>query len=218
MQYVNVNSRDYWNDRFGSGDWAAKGGSSQTQAFAKRQVTLFNVPNYWSGKLCDFGCGTGDAFPIYHQAYPNAKFIGVDFSKEAIRLCNEKYSSIADFVEGDCTAVPSCNLIIASNVLEHLHDDKQVVGRLLERCDRLFIVVPFRDHNVGGEHLRAYDEYSFDEFSPLRKKVFLVDGWSFFGGRFFYQIYIKNAARLLLGRPLVRQRKQILFELKGNRP
>ena len=96
----NINTKDYWNSRFGTGDWESKGGFSQTRAFAESQVLHFGLPEDFSGTLCDFGCGAGDAFPVYRVTYPNAKLIGVDFSSKAIQLCREKYSSIAEFIKG----------------------------------------------------------------------------------------------------------------------
>lgn len=213
----NINTQDYWDRRFGTGDWKAKGGFSQTRAFAESQISHLGLPDDFSGILCDFGCGAGDAFPVYRKAYPNAKLIGVDFSAEAIRLCREKYSDIAEFIEGDYGTVPHCDVLITSNVLEHLDDDKTAVSVLLERCTTLFAIIPFEERNFCGEHLRAYDEQSFADLFPIRKVVFLSKGWSMFGVSLWYQVYLKNIARFLLGRPLVFQRTQIIFEFRGSR-
>ena len=214
----NINTLDYWDRRFGTGDWEAKGGFSQTRAFAESQILHLGLPNDFSGTLCDFGCGAGDAFPVYRAAFPNAKLVGVDFSGEAIRLCREKYSSIAEFIEGDYTTVPSCNIVIVSNVLEHLDDDKLVVKNLIERCHRLFVVVPFMEKILCREHIRSYDEHSFSQFSVVRIEVFPSRGWSEFGIQRFVGIPVKNILRFILGRPLRHRLLQIMFEIVNNPP
>lgn len=213
----NINTLDYWDGRFGSGDWEINRGFFQTRAFAESQVSHLSLPKNFSGSLCDFGCGAGDAFPVYRATYPFAKLIGVDFSGEAIRLCREKYSTIAEFIQGDIISVPFSDIIITSNVLEHLDSDKEVVNELLERCKKLFVIVPYNERNFGGEHLRFYDENSFADLFPVRKVVFLSKGWSLYGIDLWYQVYLKNIARFILGRPLLVQKKQILFEFQGRR-
>ncbi len=213
----NINTLDYWDRRFGTGDWEAKGGYSQTRAFAESQILYFGLPRDFSGILCDFGCGAGDAFPVYRAAYPNAKLVGLDFSSEAIQLCRAKYSDIAEFIEGDYASVPNCDVVIISNVLEHLDEDKSVVKKLLERCNRLFVVVPYREQNLCTEHVRSYDMESFSEFSVIRKVVFASRGWSEFGlrGRIL-AINMMNILRRMLGRQIRLRKLQIMFEISGN--
>ena len=120
---MRVNSEEYWNFRFGSGDWSAKAGFSQTEGFASSQVGRFGLGRDFRGSLCDFGCGAGDSFPIYRAAFPEAKLFGVDFSKEAIALCKSRFEALATFACGGIDAVPHCDVIVCSNVLEHLDDD-----------------------------------------------------------------------------------------------
>ena len=213
----NINTLDYWQRRFGTGDWEAKGGYSQTHEFAESQQPYLGLEKDFSGTLCDFGCGAGDAFPVYRHAYPNARLIGIDFSAAAIQLCREKYSTIGEFIEGDCTAVPFCDVIVTSNVLEHLEDNEQVINVLLRRCNFLFVVVPFEEQSLLDEHLRAYDQQSFAGLRPLHRVVFLSKGWSRFGAGLWYEVYFKNIFRWSLGRPLLSQRKQIMFTFSGTR-
>ena len=79
----NINTKDYWDSRFQSGDWATRGGRSQTENFARAQIKHLGIKSDFVGSICDFGCATGDAFPIYKHFFPNAKLIGVDFSSSA---------------------------------------------------------------------------------------------------------------------------------------
>ncbi|MBY0579223.1 MAG: class I SAM-dependent methyltransferase [Burkholderiales bacterium] len=211
----NINTVDYWDMRFGTGDWAEKGGFTQTRLFAEAQLPFLRIPSDFNGSICDFGCGAGDAFPVYHRAWPQAKLMGIDFSAAAIRLCAERSGHVAEFACGDISAVPEVDIVICSNVLEHLDDDSGVVGQLLKKCKTLYVIVPFEEQPLSSEHIRAYGKDSFSIFVPERKVVFLARGWSSFGWRLYWDIYLKNMARLLLGRQLYRQRKQILFEFSG---
>lgn len=212
----NVNSKDYWDRRFGTGDWASKGGFSQTRYFAEAQIPLLGVSSEFEGTLCDFGCGAGDAFPVYRGAFPRAKLKGVDFSAEAIRLCTERYRELGEFYCGTVEDVPHSDVIICSNVIEHIDDDVDVVKRLLERCRKLYVVVPYKEQPLSLEHLRQYDEDSFAIFNLIRRVVYLSKGWSNYGKDLWVGVYLKNIARAALGRPLQRQRRQILFEFNGS--
>lgn len=213
----NVNTPGYWNYRFVSGDWEDKGGFSQTRAFAESQLAHFGLPRDFSGTLCDFGCGAGDAFPVYRAAYPNARLVGVDFSPRAIELCAGKYPAMAEFTVGDYSSVPCCNVVIASNVLEHLDDDEVAVSHLLAKCRRLFVVVPYRENPLCSEHVRTYSCDSFSRFPVVRKVVFASRGWSEYGLRqHLFSIEVKNMFRKILGQPLHCRKMQIMFELAGS--
>lgn len=211
----NVNSVDYWNHRFASGDWAQHGGFSQTRQFAEAQIPLLDLPRSFSGRLCDFGCGAGDAIPVYRQAFPSAELIGIDFSHDAIRLCEERYGDIAQFRCCGAGDVPRVEAIICSNVLEHIDNDEAVLDALLARCEKAFVIVPYKERELCSEHVRTYEDDAFSQFSPVRTVVFQSKGWSAFGWDLYVEIRLKNVFRWLLGRKLRYQNKQILFEFRG---
>lgn len=211
----NINTLEYWNRRFATGDWERHGGFSQTRAFAESQIPRLGVSKEFYGTLCDFGCGAGDAFPVYRAAYPNASLIGVDFSSTAIALCQERYSDIAVFINGDEASVPICDVLVVSNVLEHLDDDKALISNLLKKCSRLIVVVPYQEQNLCAEHVRKYDSQSFSDFPVVRKEVFASRGWSEFGLKRLVVINAGNLLSQLVGRPARRRKMQILFEISG---
>src|ERR1035437_8072308 len=123
---MQINSKEYWEARFSLGDWEDRGGREQTKVFTQTQRMHLKLPPAFSGTLLDFGCGLGDAMPLHHAAYPNATLIGVDVSGAAIAKCITEYGRIAKYIEGDHSSVPDVDVIIASNVLEHLSDDVSV--------------------------------------------------------------------------------------------
>jgi len=76
----NINTKEYWESRFISGDWQAKAGRMQTANFAREQVSRLRIASSYSGTILDYGCGLGDAIPIYHKFFPHAQLIGCDIS------------------------------------------------------------------------------------------------------------------------------------------
>lgn len=212
---ININTLDYWNGRFGSGDWGRKGGFSQTRLFAEAQLPLLRVSSTTTESICDFGCGAGDSFPIYRSAWPTAKLTGVDFSSAAISLCEHRYNGIAKFICGDASSVPTVDIIICSNVLEHLDNDTEIVSVLLGKCKFLKVVVPYDEYPLTEEHVRAYDKRSFSQFNVKRAVVFNSAGWTEHRHRELLGLYLDNMVRVATGRRLRHRRRQVLFELVG---
>jgi len=209
----NINTRRYWDHRFSSGDWCKKGGFDQTRGFAESIVAAVGIPRSFSGSICDFGCGAGDAMPVYRARFPRARLLGVDFSEAAIEFARSRHGGVADFQCGMASDVPRVDVIIASNVMEHLSNDVETAELLLEKCSMLTIVVPFREPlTAGGEHVNTYDDSAFSRLGPTAVRTFATRGWSEFGWKALWKdIYLKNLLRPLLRRPVIRRKLQIMY-------
>jgi len=72
MENQNINTQNYWERRFSTGDWELKDGRSQTTHFAKSQVNLLKIAAAFEGMILDFECGLCDAIPVYHICFPKA--------------------------------------------------------------------------------------------------------------------------------------------------
>lgn len=213
---MEINSKNYWDERFRSGDWKSVGGSEQTRSFAEKQVRFFRLPRSFGGIILDFGCGLGDAIPEYRARYPRATLIGMDLSDEAIKECRAKFGALAEFRVGDHREVPQVDVIVASNVIEHLTDDEEVVRILISRCSVLYVIVPYLELNRIPEHVHTYSRHSFKDLGPVWTRIFAVQGWSQYGLRTRWtNIYLKNMLRPLFGRKIVRRRRQILFQFSN---
>jgi cyclopropane fatty-acyl-phospholipid synthase-like methyltransferase len=81
---ININTKKYWDNRFEQ-NWEKQNGRLQTQSFAESQMTLLELSSDFSGTILDFGCGLGDAMPVYKRSFPKAKLIGVDISSVGIK-------------------------------------------------------------------------------------------------------------------------------------
>jgi SAM-dependent methyltransferase len=217
----NINTEQYWNNRFANGDWESKNGRDQTKAFSKEQIPKLNLPRSFNGVLLDFGCGLGDAIPLYHRHFPLAKLIGVDHSDVAIRKCQEKYGSIASFLTCDVQNIPDADIIITSNVFEHLSNYNEIAYNLILKCRKLFIIVPYNqdlNNRMDLEHINSFDEASFAGFYVTRKMVYRTRGYKQKNFLWvFWNIYIKNIGRYIVYRRTTKfsPHKQILFEIMG---
>ncbi len=178
---------------------------------------MIKLSKSFTGVFLDFGCGLGDAFPVYRDNFPSATLIGVDHAETAIIKCQEKYGDIATFIEGGCESIPDVDVIVASNVLEHISDDKKITRALVQKCSELYVFVPYMENPLCLEHINYYDKYSFSSFEIIDRKRFACRSWSQYGRQLWIDVYLKNILRPLLGKRLVRRRRQIMFRLKGNK-
>jgi SAM-dependent methyltransferase len=207
------NTKEYWEHRFSSGDWEGKEGFKQTRNHAITQVPHMNICSSFKGTIIDFGCGAGDAFPVYRQTWQHARLIGVDISPSAIQLCKDKFNDIATFICGDIDVLKYADVIICSHILEHLDDDYEIVKELLRKCDKLIIIVPFREFPLYCEHVRSYDRDYFQEFKVKRIKIFHKEPFSW--SRFIKnaKISVKNIIRHMKRENIHSRRLQILYEI-----
>ncbi|MCI5157028.1 MAG: class I SAM-dependent methyltransferase [Candidatus Electrothrix sp. AUS1_2] len=105
-------------------------------------------------KVLDVGCGIGAV--AYNMAKHGAKVIGIDYDRAKIAHAQLKYNCPGlSFVEGDVTeALPDENfdVIVLSNVLEHIDDRKKLLKILVSRFSpqRILLRVPMinRDWTV----------------------------------------------------------------------
>jgi SAM-dependent methyltransferase len=178
-----------------------------------------NIPEDFDGTILDFGCGLGDAIPIYRQAFPKAKFIGMDISQTAIDKCHDSFGSMATFMQGDYKDTPEVDIIISSNVFEHLSNDREIAKHLLTKCRSLNIIVPYREYPLCSEHINSYEKEYFNEIGHSDCQVFPCKGWTPYGLRaLYYNIYFKNIFRFLLGKPVIRRNMQIIYRFLGTGP
>lgn len=213
MEHVmELNSKGYWDARFSSGDWQSRGGEIQTMAFVNAQLPYYGLSEGFAGQIVDFGCGPGSGMAVLRDAFPQATLLGIDISETAIEHARLHYGDLAQFEAGDHTMLSDADVIICSNVLEHLDDDLSVARVLWERTAKhLFITVPYQESPLNPEHLRTYNSGHFDRVVPnCAEHVFPSKYWSEYGRRHFH-LHLKNLGRRLRGRPVRQRKMQIMF-------
>lgn len=209
---ININTKEYWEGRFSSGNWNS-GGKKQTKEYAKANILNMNLENDFDGSIIDFGCALGDAIPIYSEAFPNAKLIGVDISDAAINRCKHRYGNIAEFYSGTHTEIPNADIIIASHVMEHLTNDKMIVADLLTKCSDLYVFVPFKEKPLYFEHVNCYNEKYYNKLNVSNYITFNVN----YKSKFTLTQYIKNILNLKFNITYEFSKEIIMFHFKGNK-
>jgi len=184
----NINTKEYWDNKFSSDARDENRRRLQTKQFCLEQIKYLQLSPDFCGTLLDFGCGLGDAIPVYKANYPKCKLIGIDISQSAIDQCCESYGHIATFIQGDFSVITNSDVIIASNVLEHLSDDITIVKDLLSKCKDLYIIVPFNEYPLHHEHVNAYNESTFTSLAVYDYQVYSCPGWSFYGWQLWYEV------------------------------
>ena len=72
-------------------------------------------------RIFDFGCGTGDTAPAFHQTFPQAALTGSDPSEESLALGRSNHGSIATFVGMDALdTIAPCDLAYCNGVFHHI--------------------------------------------------------------------------------------------------
>lgn len=143
------------------------------------RIILNLVDGFGRGKTIDVGCGDG-----YITSQISKKFkevVGVDISKEAIKIAKKKNLKIS-FVVATCVNLPfSDNLfdtVIASEIIEHVNynDGKMFLKetkRILKSQGKLIISTPnlldpfVKFHQITRKNIEHLKEYTKKEFAGL---------------------------------------------------
>ncbi|HBS55809.1 MAG TPA: methyltransferase type 11, partial [Stenotrophomonas sp.] len=94
-----INSKSYWNGRFGE-DWEDLGGREQSRFFGALAVQmlpawLVRASSQRRLTWCDWGCALGDGTQEVAQSIPGAMFTGVDFSAVAIADAKQRFPGLS---------------------------------------------------------------------------------------------------------------------------
>lgn len=163
---MEINSKEYWEERFKTKDWEYKGGAGQTIFFSK--LILRFTPDEIkkdikenSLSICDWGCAEGDGTYVFSQEFSTSKITGIDISETAIITARTRYRNFADqieFLACDVDEMGTYDVIISSNTLEHFKCPYEVVKRLTKHANRyLILLVPFQERERIEEHFYTFE-------------------------------------------------------------
>ena len=167
-----INSKEYWDKRFASGDWKEMGGNNQTQYFYN--LLLDNLPekikNSFNKKdftICDVGCAEGDGTKVLQDKFINSKVFGVDISDAAVEIANKNYKDIDFFTSLD----KNYDVVISSNTLEHFEDPSEHLETLFKYANEyVVLLVPFEEFERIDEHFFTFTY----EYFNLKYKNFIL--------------------------------------------
>lgn len=183
QKYITVEKSDYW--------WFE----------ARRHFVLLALKKFnKNAKILDIGCSGGSLLKfLKKKGFKN--LCGVDISKSAIKECKKKgIKAVLANAENTKLSGNQFDVIIASDILEHLKDDKKAIlewKRLLKKTGKLIIFVPafnflWSNHDLLNQHYRRYTLKSLKKL--LKKNGFdikIASYWNFtlFFPSFIYKLF-----------------------------
>lgn len=138
----------------------------------RREIILAFAGKYYPDKkrtkILEIGCSGGPLLNLLlSQGY--SQVVGIDNSKEAIRLCKDRGFKNVFLMDG---VKPNLNnkefdLIIASDVLEHIQEDQKAVKEWKEILKRGGVIICFvpalkilwSKHDEDNKHCRRYTKH-----------------------------------------------------------
>ena len=154
-------------------------------------------------RILDAGCGTGRNLVEFGRL---GAAEGVDFSQDAVDFCRRR--GLPDVQRAALDRLPfqdgRFGLILATDVIEHLDDDRAALAelrRVAARDARLVLTVPayswlWSEHDVSMHHRRRYTE------PRLRERV-AAAGWEPIMRSYFFSAILPAVAAVRLARRLL---------------
>jgi Methylase involved in ubiquinone/menaquinone biosynthesis len=155
-------------------------------------------------KILEIGCSSGRLMNALNEA-KFKEIIGIDISKEATHFCRK--NNIKSIIRMDGSKMgfkeKEFDLIIASDILEHIYDDSYAVRewkRVLKENGKILAFVPafnllWSDHDIVNRHLRRYNRQELKAlFERNGLRIVRTSYWNLF---LFFPILIK---RLILNK------------------
>jgi SAM-dependent methyltransferase len=149
---------------------------------SRREIILALIKKYYHSrkriKILEIGCSGGPLLNLL-SSHGYSQIFGIDISKKAVRLCRARGFKDVFPMNGAKPHFDSgeFDLIIASDVLEHIQDDEKAVKewrRLLKREGTIICFVPafeslWSKHDEDNEHCRRYTKTDLE-------KIFVKNG------------------------------------------
>ncbi len=173
--------------------------------------------------VLDAGCGTGTNLAQWASWSPQ-RLVAVDLAPAALQHARRRVAN-ACFLAGDLSRLPlrpaAFDLIISSDVIEHIQDDAAVLNelaRVLAPEGLLLLTTPayswaYTYHDEHLHHCRRYD-------APVLQRLFRAAGlrivhWSHYnvlpgGPLWLYRRWFADRSRSDVGKPLPRVAEVVL--------
>lgn len=165
------NSPEYWEQRFSTRDWDKNHGEAQTRFFGALTTRLLPAwavsdIRHQQRSVADLGCAEGAGTVALAQVFPECKVMGVDFAASAIARARQLHPGLHFEVGSLETPPPEAQVLMLSNVLEHLSDPISVLRALglQTQVKYLIVLVPLQEGQRHHEHLVTFDYNNF----PIR--------------------------------------------------
>ena len=158
-------------------------------------VILYQISEVSPKQILDIGCGPGQLAEAIFDHFPSISYFGFDFSASAIAMARRNVPSyhfeVADALHTDLYTTAGADMMICTEVLEHIDEDMAIIERL--PCGVSFVAsVPNFDSDSHIRFFRDQDEVEDrygTYFDPFRVITLRYNDTS---GRFFLFSGIKK--------------------------
>ena len=127
--------------------------------------------------ILDYGCGRGDLLAKLSKVCPNAW--GADFSKKAIEIVNGRglLGIEADTVPIGPNLSGKWSVIVATELIEHVDDDRGLIESFFQHTDHVILAVPNNclPPGIEREHRRVYTQDYLERIVPGKCEISVVD-------------------------------------------
>lgn len=155
-------------------------------------INLASSINFQS--VCDVGCGRGLLLDGMRKKFGNRSYFGSDISDEILMVAKKQFPKFEFFVQ-DLTKFMRTNrkfdLVICSEVLEHIKDDNRAIANLYKLSSRYLIITTpggrMRSFERHVGHVRNYSSQSLEK--KLKRAGFKVVLSSMWGFPFYSPLY-----------------------------
>lgn len=176
---MDINSKEYWNDRFSSGDWEKYDGELQSAFFT--ELFVDKMPewlrrdfeeNEW--KIADYGCAEGSGTAVLARHFPTCGIIGYDISEAGIEKARAQHTQCRYDVRNVYDDIEETDVIFSSNTLEHLSEPLGVMRRLVKASSKhTVLMLPFEDDYGFKEHINRFSASFFPDKLENHRLAFL---------------------------------------------
>ena len=167
----NINTIDYWNNFYSK---------RETEAIRKKRLYFYQeikelLDNKKEHSLLEIGCGTGYGLNYLSTILTEYKMSGIDLSDEAINMGKKLFPNLSlnsmNILEQDIDK--NYDFIIIIQTLEHFINPENIVNKLLKKCEKLIISVPYEKYLRKDEaHVSSgFTEDSFREYGVIFSSV-----------------------------------------------
>jgi len=188
----------------------------------RRDIILSLIKAYFQDKkdikILEIGCSGGPLLKrLLREGY--RRVFGIDLSPRAILLCKSRGVSNVLLMDGKEMGIltEKVDLLIASDVLEHIKDDKNAIRewyRVLKRGGIIICFVPafgflWSEHDELNNHFRRYTRKELiNLFRTVEMKILRASYWNFC--LFFPTLLLRTFCKLpLLNRFRFRQLREV---------
>jgi SAM-dependent methyltransferase len=157
----NINTEEHWNR-----EWEKR---PELEEYPEPLALIVDhIKKICDGKrVLDFGCGRGELLRDLKEVAASVK--GIDLSEKAVECCREQGLD----AEVGTEPTGEFDVIVATQVLEHLDDDKGMLEKMLELAPTVLYTVPNNclPPRIEKEHRRVYTHKYIREMTPSLKEI-----------------------------------------------